>query len=449
MGDGWRQAVKRLLGFALAPASVLIAASCTSATEDSGPTLDAGAETAPTPDGARGDDTDSASPAPDAGEPKPLDVVCAEKPCYVAVSGSGGHHVCGLLDDGTVRCWGRDSLEPGTESSPGDGALGRGVPVSAIEGAKPAPVPGLSIVTQLAVGPNFGTCARTSDGAVYCWGRNDFGQLGRPPAEPQLPMPTRVEGIPPVDHVALGYRAACAIATAEHALYCWGAPRSGLGVDAGEESWIAPQVAPAFRPPVKAVAIGTWPTVDPWDPSVFTDEDTVIALVGNDVLASIGNAPAGESSLPPEQLSAPLELPGVARMWSFAYGATDGRLKTWRPSVGVLSVPAIPAHIVDVKIAGVNQAQHGGVLLASGRLFRWGSNTAGALGLLPHELAFASYPMEMTQVARKTVSFATTEGSTCASLVDGKVSCWGANGFGELGRGTLDLDAHPEAEVIR
>ncbi len=442
--------MRRRLGLALAPASILIAAACTSASEPADPVLDGGIDVAPGPDAAReggGDDVDAGSLV-DAGEPKRLEVACAQAPCYVAVSGNGGHHVCGLLDDGTVRCWGRDSLEPATDSFPGDGALGRGVPVTPVEGAKPAPVQGLANVTELAVGPNFGTCARTSDGAVQCWGRNDFGQLGRPPSEAQLPTPTRVEGIPPVDHVALGYVTACAIGTADHALYCWGKARPGLGVDAGEEPTIAPQIAMAFKAPVEAVVIGTWPTVDPWDPSIWADEDTVIALRANGVLASVGNAPAGQSSLPPAELTAPLEVSGISKMWSFAYRATDGAIRTWRPSAGRLSIPAIPAHVVDVQIAGAVAAQHGGALLASGRLFRWGTNPAGALGLLPHELAIASYPIEMTQVAGKAVSFATTTASTCASLVDGKVSCWGGNQFGELGRGTVDLDAHPEAASI-
>ena len=137
-------------------------------------------------------------------KPRALDVKCEKDPCYVAVSGNAGHHVCGLLRDGTVRCWGRDTIAPpeSVEGGPllGEGALGRGVSISGTTAATPAPVVGLSNVTQISVGPNLGTCARTSDGSVYCWGRNDFGQLGTSPDKPTLPVPTRIEGLPPIDH---------------------------------------------------------------------------------------------------------------------------------------------------------------------------------------------------------------------------------------------------------
>src|SRR5262249_37831892 len=142
-------------------------------------------------------------------------------------------HVCGLLLDGTVRCWGRDTIVPETTLDggvvlPADGALGRGKAVSAIEGATPAPVENLTGVTQISVGPNLGTCARTSDGSVYCWGRNEFGQLGRPAAEVRLTVPTRIEGLPPVDEVQLGYKMGCAIGSSNRALYCWGKRMDGL-----------------------------------------------------------------------------------------------------------------------------------------------------------------------------------------------------------------------------
>src|SRR5262249_24006724 len=132
---------------------------------------------------------------------------------------------------------------------PGDGALGRGRPVSDLEGALPAPVVGLSNVTQISVGRNLGTCARTSDGSVHCWGRNELGQLGRPPSEARLVIPTRVDGLPPVDEVQLGYQTGCAIGTSDRALYCWGQRISGLGVDAGGGTTFAPQLVSSFLPP--------------------------------------------------------------------------------------------------------------------------------------------------------------------------------------------------------
>ena len=42
---------------------------------------------------------------------------------------------------------------------------------------EPTLVGGVSDVVQLAVGDDH-TCARTSTGRVYCWGANDFAQLG-------------------------------------------------------------------------------------------------------------------------------------------------------------------------------------------------------------------------------------------------------------------------------
>ncbi len=419
----------------------LAALACTSAVVESGSPDETDAGTPPsipppstTPDAEA--PPEAAAPF-DAGPPKRLEVHCTGAPCYRAVSGNGGRHYCGLLDDGTVRCWGRDSLSPLTSGVDGetiatnDGALGRGDLTSAIEGAMPAPVVGLDNVTQISVGPNFGTCARTSDGSVYCWGRNDFGQLGRPRSEARLPLPTRVEGLPPVDQVELGYRTACAIASADKALHCWGDTTINLAVDAGGTSTFAPQLVTAFQPPVKALALGTW-----------TDRDTIITLLEGDVLSSVGEFPAGQSSLTTPSTQ-PRKLPNVTSIGAFAY-TSDGLLMRWRPEAGTLYIPS-SSQVVQVAIAGANE--QGGALLATGRLFRWGHNAGGALARSPHEVAAASHPLEMP--VAKVVSFATTDKSTCASREDGKVTCWGSNVYGELGRGTMDSTAHPEPEVIR
>jgi len=422
--------MKRARTAILSSVSAVVMIACSSAVIESngGPADEDAGATPPPPPPADAGPVPEASSRVDAGPPERLELACEVDPCYRAISGNGGKHYCGLIDDGTVRCWGRDAQDP--LAAVGDGALGRGDLTSAIDGATPAPVIGLEDVTQISVGPNYGSCARTQSGSVYCWGRNDFGQLGRPRGEARLPLPTLVEGLPPVDHVELGFRTACAIGSADKALYCWGdSTMIDLGADAGGTNTFAPQPITIFPPPIKALAIGTW-----------TNRDTVITLLEGDILSNIGEAPTGESSV---DGGGPLDVPHVTGIGTFAY-LTNGLLERWRPRPGTLYLPS-SREVVQVAIAGANG--QGGALLADGRLFRWGTNAGGALAQSPYTLAAAQHPLEMP--VSKVVSFATTDKSTCASLQNGEVMCWGSNFYGELGRGTLDSDAHPEPEVTR
>ena len=457
--------MKAWIAFAPLLVTCAISASCSasSSPRDTAPSLDGSTPPSPSPDADVNDDAD-AGPS-DAGGLRPREVDCADPTtCYVAVSGNGGRHTCGLLKDGTVQCWGRDTgvapLMTDGGAPRGDRALGRGADVSRLEGATPAKVAGLSNVTQLSVGANFGTCARTSDGAVYCWGRNDFGQLGRPfpkrltdteeRDEARLTMPTRIEGLPPVDEVALGGRFGCAIASSDRAVYCWGTlePRERFGVPSISTDWLVvqmfgPQRVPTFRAPAKALRIGT----------TYGSGDTVVVLLEGDVLASIGNRPlTGDSTYP---TTGPSERLGVLRIGTFAYVAGDDLVRRGLPTEERLYLPT-RAPVLDITISCDHECSNngvdgwrGGALTATGRLFLWGANPGGALAKHPNELPGARYPVEIQQLREQVVSFASTAESTCASLVDGNVKCWGANGYGELGRGAFDLDPHPEPEVIR
>lgn len=87
----------------------------------------------------------------------------------VAAISAGGYHTCALLTSATLRCWGR-----GTEGQLGNGAWSNSpVPVN---------VTALADVATVTAGGSDAqgghTCAVTITGAIYCWGRNDFGQLG-------------------------------------------------------------------------------------------------------------------------------------------------------------------------------------------------------------------------------------------------------------------------------
>jgi alpha-tubulin suppressor-like RCC1 family protein len=83
----------------------------------------------------------------------------------IAVSGSSS---CALTTTGTAYCWGMNSYN------------GIGMPPPFINSMVPVAVTmpnGVSFAT-IAV-DEFHACARTTTGTVYCWGDNQYGQLGR------------------------------------------------------------------------------------------------------------------------------------------------------------------------------------------------------------------------------------------------------------------------------
>jgi alpha-tubulin suppressor-like RCC1 family protein len=130
----------------------------------------------------------------------------------------GGAHACAVGSDGALYCWGANNY----------GQLGLGDNTSV---GVPTAVPGLTNVEQVATGDSF-TCARTSDGAVWCWGDNQEGSLGdgsmshagctSPMATDCSASPVQVMGIDDADDIGAGYRHACAVRASGTEIWCWG-----------------------------------------------------------------------------------------------------------------------------------------------------------------------------------------------------------------------------------
>lgn len=79
---------------------------------------------------------------------------------------AGSQNTCALLNDGTVKCWGRNHRG----QLGGNGTVGTSSWV-------PLVVPGVSGVAQINVGQDY-VCARKANGTVSCWGENAYGSLG-------------------------------------------------------------------------------------------------------------------------------------------------------------------------------------------------------------------------------------------------------------------------------
>ena len=93
---------------------------------------------------------------------------------------AGSTHACALDDAGAAWCWGRNN----------EGQLGDGWDSGDLS-TLPVEVVGGHTFTDIVVGGQH-TCALDGDGAAWCWGGNDAGQLGDDNRGTVSPVPTAV-----------------------------------------------------------------------------------------------------------------------------------------------------------------------------------------------------------------------------------------------------------------
>jgi alpha-tubulin suppressor-like RCC1 family protein len=149
---------------------------------------------------------------------------------------TGNGHACALRAPGTLWCWGRNS----------DDQLGLGESADA-QFRYPQQVQSASDWLQVQAGQNH-SCGLRRGGGLWCWGDNEFGNLGTGDFTPQ-PSPVRIDAREYVQ-VSLDTFHTCAIDTASE-LWCWGRNIEGqLGLGDIED-----RVLPA------RVATGNWAQV--------------------------------------------------------------------------------------------------------------------------------------------------------------------------------------------
>ena len=144
---------------------------------------------------------------------------------YRTVS-TGGLHTCALTTTGAAQCWGYNlSGQLGSVTAdprnfdplPVSGGITFQVDPTFIPHA---PDPDFYVPSQGFLSAGYAhTCGVAVGGAIYCWGNNDDGQLGR--AGASTSTPGIVSGGFSWKAVSSGVRHTCALTTASLA-YCWG-----------------------------------------------------------------------------------------------------------------------------------------------------------------------------------------------------------------------------------
>ena len=373
---------------------------------------------------------------------------------------SGRLHMCALRSAGTVVCWGDNSY-----GELGDNTIKQSpVPVQ-VHGPKNKGV--LKGVTALTAGNGF-TCALLATKQVDCWGYGGNGELGSgSTARSLVPAPVHGAGnkglLSGVLAISVANSFSCAL-LANKTVDCWGGNDSGqLGIHSNARILVPVAVHgvgnSGLLKGVAAIAAGSSKS-----PCALLATKTVVCW-GANLHGVLGNNSTTASSVP-------VKVRGVAGA-GFLSGVkaisggsidtacalmVDGTVDCWGylASVGVNQSPGDT--LTPLKVHGVGDAGFlGGVtaiadhsdtpcaLLSTARVvcwgegvFRLGNNSAGA-GVVPVEVHSIDEPGILTGVS----AISEAEVATCALLATKAVNCWGDNGNGELGNGTVDNSGRP------
>ena len=174
----------------------------------------------------------------------------------VTAIAGGRDHTAALKSDGTVWAWGYNYY----------GQLGDGTTTNSYT---PVQVSSLSGVTAIA-GGYYHTIALKSDGTVWTWGNNDIGQLGDGTTNNRL-TPVQVSGLSGVTAIAGGYSHTIALKSGG-TVWAWGYNKDGQLGNVTIKNWSTPVQAIINL----GVATSTTPT-----PSPTPTECTATAIIAS------------------------------------------------------------------------------------------------------------------------------------------------------------------------
>ena len=338
---------------------------------------------------------------------------------------AGRSHACAVMTGGDVTCWGSNDF-----GELGDGTI-------TIQ-PTPAPVSSLASGAAAIADGNGSACAITTGGAATCWGANRYGQLGNGTTTTRL-VPTPVSGLGSgVEAIATGSQHTCAVTTGG-AVLCWGRNAYGqLGDGTTTDRW-TPTPVSGLSNGVTAIAAGASHTC-------ALTTDGAVTCWGYNVYGQLGNGTTGTPQKTPTAVIG-LESGGAAAIaagWNHScVVTTGGAAKCWGDnSFGQLGDWTYENRLTPTQVYGLGSgvaaiatgAQHTCALTMGGGALCWGTNWTGQLG----NGTTTDQPRPTAVSGLSTGVAALTAGGahTCAVTTGGAAQCWGYNVAGQLGDGT-------------
>jgi alpha-tubulin suppressor-like RCC1 family protein len=304
----------------------------------------------------------------------------------VAQLSVGYAHACARKTDGTLWCWGNGS----------SGELGNGLQGAGVLSATPIAVIALgNQVAEVSAGDTI-TCARKTDGTLWCWGYNLDGEVGAgffsdDPSQPVgVATPTQVIGLPAAAaQVSAGGFHVCTTLV-DHRSYCWGVDFLGELGD-GRMGFVksnTPIFVADLDSRVQSIAAG-------FDQTCAVQLDHTLWCWGGNIAGDLGLGTDTGFQLTPAQVT------------------TLGH---------------------DVSSVAVGP-QHSCAITRQGKLFCWGDIQSNRLYTLSGFEVESNVPVQVRDLHGRVLQVSVGFANTCAVTANHAVYCKGANQFGALGVG--------------
>lgn len=282
-----------------------------------------------------------------------------------------------------------------------------------------------------------GSCtAAGAAGALYCWGQDQYGEVGNGSATGVIAAPQLIGSSTSWEAVSAGETSTCGIDSGK--LYCWGNDGKGqVGNGSPSGNVTAPQQIGSNT---------SWSEIAVGNAFACGIDGGKLFCWGEDASGKVGNGSSSSSNvLAPQQIgsSSTWETVSTSPTHSHACAIDAGKLYCWGldsdgqvgngATTGTIHAPqqigssTTWTHVVagGAHTCGIN----------AGQLYCWGLNTKGQVG---NGSALPAADVTAPQlIGSSTTWTAITGGDTYSCGIDGgKLYCWGESEYGELGDGT-------------
>jgi alpha-tubulin suppressor-like RCC1 family protein len=332
---------------------------------------------------------------------------------FVAIT-AGDHHTCAIKNNGNVYCWGLNNT----------GQVGTGG--TTCSGVACVNRPRLVMVARKVDAGADHTCALDLNGAAYCWGNSNYGQLGNGNYGYQ-PQPIPVGGGLVFSSISAGQFSTCG--TTAGGMFCWGAIMNGLygqplpslvfsfngyqSVDVGYNHACALYV------------VGSWREADCWgvnrsgqvgvDPLQLPIAPPTVRS-SFDVNASRISAQADYTCA--DQVTGVVQCLGYNGWGQLGNGTFTGTHQAQNVGNGMA-------------LHGVSAGRvHACALDAANAAWCWGNGYWGQVGNGASAVFASPQPVGGGRAYR---AIASGHQHTCAIGTDNHIWCWGSNSYGQLG----------------